>query len=71
MGGYIPDNYDIFEAHERENTRHVSRLPRCANCNEPIEDDYGYDVDGLFCESCFKAWVDEIRVEIEEQGDEW
>ena len=61
----IPDNYDLFEAHEREVERRISRLPKCNKCGEPITSDYAYDLDGLWCEDCFEDFTQEIRVDMD------
>ena len=52
---YIPDNYDLFEAHEAEQERWLDMLPRCCECDEPIQDDYLYEINGEYiCERCLK-----------------
>lgn len=53
--GYIPDNYDLWVAHDREQYEALEKLPKCANCGEPIQDEYLYKISGdLICESCLK-----------------
>ena len=33
----------------------LAKLPKCVDCNNPIQDDDYYDVDGEYlCESCMK-----------------
>ena len=61
----IPDNYDLFEAHEREVERRIARLPKCNKCGEPITSDYAYDVDGLWCEDCFEDFKNDIQVDMD------
>lgn len=52
---YIPDNYDQFEIHNAEQERRLDKLPRCSECDEPIQDDYLYEINGEYiCESCMK-----------------
>ena len=53
----IPDNYDLFEMHEREIERNRRRLPVCAKCGEPITSEKAYDIDGWCCENCFDEWL--------------
>jgi len=65
----MPDNYDMFLAHDAEQAVAEKRLPICANCGEPITSDAAYNVDGLWCERCFNAWVDDIRVWVDELED--
>jgi len=50
---YAPDNYDRFEMHMAEKERELERLPRCSECDEPIQDEYCYEVNGEYiCERC-------------------
>ena len=62
---YIPDNYDIFEQHEREVERKLKNLPVCRKCGEPITSEYAYDIDGLWCEDCFEDFKNDIRVDMD------
>lgn len=51
----IPDNYDIWKAHQTRIEEEEERLPRCHRCNERITDDYLYHIDGeILCEECMK-----------------
>lgn len=53
MAMYVPDNYDAYERYEAEQEMRLSRSPKCAECGEPIQDEYLYVIDDeLFCESC-------------------
>ena len=56
-----------FLAYDREQADRLDRLPKCAHCGEPIQDDYGYEYEGeIYCEECFDWYVkDELRVPIE------
>lgn len=48
----IPDNYEIWEAHERELERRAQEAEHCAWCGRPIYDAY-YDISGdMVCEEC-------------------
>lgn len=52
---YIPDNYDLWEAHDREQEAELEKLPVCDCCGERIQDEYYYDIDGeILCEECLK-----------------
>ena len=54
---YIADNYDRFAAHEAEQERLLDKLPRCCECDEPILDDYLYEINGEYiCEHCLKEY---------------
>ena len=66
----IPDNYDLFEMHEREKERKIKRLPVCASCGEPIMSDKAYCISGWFCESCFEDWANNNSVWVENLIDE-
>ena len=51
----IPDNYDIWEAHDIENERKKARLPVCDNrkCRRQIDGDYYWEIEGdILCEKC-------------------
>lgn len=49
----IPDAYDLWEYHEREQEKELERLPLCEICGKPIRGDYLYLIeDKLVCEKC-------------------
>jgi ribosomal protein L34E len=51
----IPDNYDQWLAHDRQQERLRSRLPKCDRCHEPIQGEYLFDIYGdIYCEDCAK-----------------
>lgn len=61
---YIPDNLDIFEDYERERQARMDKLPRCSECDHPIQDDKCYEFNGeLICPNCLKdnheKWVED------------
>lgn len=44
-----------FARHEAEQQELIERLPTCAECGEPIMDEYCYEIeDDLVCESCLR-----------------
>lgn len=50
---YVPDNYDLWEAHDREQTKRLERLPVCERCGEPIQDEHLYLINDEFvCLDC-------------------
>ena len=60
----IPDNYDKFIQHEQEREEQLNKLPRCSECDEPIQDDYCFEInDELICEGCMnqnhRKWVED------------
>ena len=51
----IPDNYDIWNAHDIENERKRARLPVCDNrkCRRQIDGEYYWEIEGdILCEKC-------------------
>lgn len=47
------DPVSDFNRHEREQAAALELLPFCDYCNDPIQDEYLYDINGEFiCESC-------------------
>lgn len=49
------DNYDLFLSHERQQETELKRLPLCCCCDERIQSEDLYDIDGsLYCEDCMK-----------------
>ena len=45
------DNFLAAEEKARE------KLPRCSECDEPIQDDYCYEINGeLICEECLQTF---------------
>lgn len=54
----IPDNYDAWLAHNREEERQRERLPKCENprCGCRIMGDYYWKIEGeILCEDCAEA----------------
>lgn len=47
----IPDNYDLWEAHDREQEEWLQSLPKCHHCGEPIQQEKAVCIDGdWYCE---------------------
>ena len=60
----VPDNYDLWESHDRAMEAKLSKYPKCRECGEPIQTDYAYGFDGKYiCEDCLKKY---FRVAIED-----
>lgn len=62
---YVPDNYDFFVMHDAEQQKKLDRLPRCSECDEPIQSETCYEINGeLICEDCLennhKKWVEDF-----------
>ena len=61
---YVQDNYDRWEAYEEAQIQKLESLPRCSECDEPIQTDYCYEInDELVCPDCmeqnYKKWTDD------------
>lgn len=53
----IPDNYDQWEAHDREQAERLKRLPVCVDCGEPIQDETAFFINGEWvCERCINIY---------------
>jgi formylmethanofuran dehydrogenase subunit E len=53
---YCPDNYDAFCEHEASQESLLEKLPKCADCGEPIQEEHLFDINGdLFCYECAKS----------------
>lgn len=53
-----------FLRHDAEQNRKLNLLPRCDYCDNPIQDEYLFDIDGdIYCEKCmnkqFRRQVDD------------
>lgn len=62
---YCPDNYSQWEEHERQQEDWLEKRPRCGFCDERIQDDFCYEINGEYvCEDCldthFLKAVDDI-----------
>ena len=59
----MPDNYDLWLAHELAVEDEEARLPVCDMCGRAIWDDYYYEFgDEIICEDCLSEWADRYRV---------
>ena len=49
----IPDNYDVWLRHEEETEWKLSMCPVCDYCEDPIQEDFYYEINGeVICEHC-------------------
>ena len=49
----IPDNYELWEAHDREQEKALSDSIHCEYCGKPIQEDFFFEINGdVMCESC-------------------
>ena len=48
-----PDNYDAWESYEAKREKELEKLPRCSECDNPIQEEECYMFnDELICEQC-------------------
>lgn len=53
----IPDNYDIWEAHDNEKEMRLARRPLCAECDQHIQGETAYYINGEWiCEECMDSY---------------
>lgn len=49
--------YQSFDSYENEQERLEKQLPVCADCGEPIREDYAYCINGeWYCEQCMDSY---------------
>lgn len=61
---YVPDVYDQWEARERALEAELKMLPVCSHCQEHIQADQYYDIDGvILCPDCladhYTKWTED------------
>lgn len=59
------DMADAYLRYDAERERELDRMPKCAECGEPIQDEHCYKFGHEFyCEQCVKdnhrVWTDEL-----------
>lgn len=53
----MDDNYSLWERHEREQERWLAKLPVCDYCEQHIQDDHYYEIDGeIICPDCLESY---------------
>ena len=54
----VPDNYDIWEAHDTQQQRAIENLPVCAYCEQPIQQDDAVQIDWYwYCDNCLENFL--------------
>lgn len=49
----VPDNFDQWESHERDQERWLQNRIVCEDCQNPIQVDFHYEIEGdILCEDC-------------------
>ena len=60
----IPDNYDIWLAHEEKQEQKIKQLPKCARCEDHIQQERAVCIDGdWYCDECLDACRQEVVIE--------
>lgn len=50
---YTSDPVADFERHDRERAKREKQYPKCDYCNQPIQDEHLFDINGdVMCEQC-------------------
>lgn len=54
-----------YARHDAQQAKALARLPRCSECDQPIQGDYVYCInDELICEQCLtdnhRKWVEDL-----------
>lgn len=58
------DPLDDFDRHDREQAKREKQLPKCDYCNQPIQDEHLFDINGdVMCEKCL---IREFRKDVED-----
>ena len=51
-----PELYDLWARYDDEKERELAKLPICADCDQPIQDDYYYLInDECICPDCLES----------------
>lgn len=51
------DNYDAWRSHDLEQQRQLERMPVCADCDEHIQDETAFYINGEWiCENCMDSY---------------
>ena len=55
---YTDDPLDDYYRYEAEQERKLKMLPKCCECDERIQEEYLFDIDGdLVCEDCLQDYM--------------
>lgn len=58
------DNYDLWEQRDIEQSRWLERLPKCAECGKPIQQETAVILYGdWYCDECLDDFRKEVDVE--------
>lgn len=58
---YSNDPIADFDAWDAAQNKQLAKLPVCADCDDPIQDDFAYYINGEWiCERCMDAYKTEV-----------
>lgn len=59
----LPDAYDMWVEHDREQNRQLESLPKCFHCGEPVQQDMAVYLEGFgyLCDDCIKNNMTEVN----------
>ena len=61
---YTDDPVADFDAWDAEQNRHLATLPECADCEQAIQDEFAYYINGEWiCENCMDSYRREVQPE--------
>ena len=57
----VPDNFDIWNAHDVAASMRLERLPKCSICDNHIQDETAFCHNGVWiCQSCINENMEEV-----------
>ena len=57
----VPDNYDLWESHDREQAKRLAQLPTCDRCGHPIQQERVVQIFSFtFCDECIEECREEV-----------
>lgn len=60
----MQDSLSLWEAHDAEQERQLARMPQCADCDNPIQEEEAYYINGEWiCERCMDSYKREVLPE--------
>lgn len=60
----ISDPYDFFDQYDAEQSAKLEMLPRCCDCDEPIQQEDAVFLNGdWYCDACLTSYRREVNPE--------
>lgn len=54
---YVPDNYDQWKHHDQQQQQKLAERPVCDYCDNPIQDDLYFEINGdKICKHCMETY---------------